>query len=124
MKSIDFNSMVKGFFPAVMSTVFLFFFPLLAYGVDVPLISTQVSTINLPQTEQTDCYDSTGAEINCLRTGQDGEIRAGVEWPEPRFTISRDCVTDNLTGLMWAKNGDLAHGPLTGSSVGLYFLTK
>jgi hypothetical protein len=66
--------------------------------------------INLPQTGQTKCYDSAGAEINCAGTGQDGELQAGVEWPEPRFTVSADCVTDNLTGLMWAKNWNLPGG--------------
>jgi hypothetical protein len=27
---------------------------------------------------------------------------------KPRFTVAGDCVTDNLTGLMWAKNANLA----------------
>ncbi|MCX5887261.1 MAG: DUF1566 domain-containing protein, partial [Proteobacteria bacterium] len=64
-------------------------------------------TVNLPQTGQTNCYDESGTEIACTGTGQDGEIQAGVAWPSPRFTVSGDCVTDNLTGLMWAKNGNL-----------------
>ena len=63
--------------------------------------------INLPQTGQTKCYDSPGNEISCSGTRQDGEIRAGVEWPDPRFTVSGDCVTDNFTGLMWAKKANL-----------------
>jgi uncharacterized protein DUF1566 len=65
-------------------------------------------TIQLPQTGQTKCYDTTGAEISCAGTGQDGNLRAGVAWPNPRFSVSGDCVTDNLTGLMWAGNGSLA----------------
>ena len=69
--------------------------------------------INLPQTGQTKCYNSLGAEINCAGTGQDGESQVGVEWPEPRFTVSDDCVTDNLTGLMWAKTGNLPDGTKT-----------
>jgi hypothetical protein len=68
-------------------------------------------TINLPQTGQTKCYNQSGVEINCAGTGQDGEIRAGVEWPNPRFTFNGDCVIDNLTGLMWTKNGNLAGVP-------------
>jgi hypothetical protein len=68
-----------------------------------------------------------GSEIACTGTGQDGEIQAGVEWADPRFTItycdsngpctdqSSDCdgnsttdvVKDNLTGLIWPKNGNL-----------------
>jgi len=68
--------------------------------------------INLPKTGQTGCYDSAGTEIACYGTGQDGEWQAGVKWPNPRFTVSGDCVTDKLTGLMWAKNGNLPGKPL------------
>ncbi|HUV62473.1 MAG TPA: DUF1566 domain-containing protein [Sedimentisphaerales bacterium] len=42
--------------------------------------------------------------------GDDGDLQMGVPWPNPRFTVDGDCVTDNLTGLMWAKNGDIAGG--------------
>jgi len=39
-------------------------------------------------------------------------LQRDVAWPDPRFTVGKsaevDCVTDNLTGLMWAKNGNLA----------------
>lgn len=69
--------------------------------------------IQLPQTGQTTCYDSAGTVIPCAGTGQDGDIQAGVAWPNPRFTVSGDCVTDNLTGLMWAKNGNLSNGTKT-----------
>lgn len=62
-------------------------------------------TIQLPCTGQTTCYDSFGAEINCAGSGQDGEIQQGVPWPNPRFTDNVDgTITDNLTGLMWAKD--------------------
>lgn len=63
-------------------------------------------TVQLPQTGQTKCYDTNGNEIACAGTGQDGEIRAGVAWPNPRFTVSGNCVTDNLTGLMWSRDGN------------------
>jgi YVTN family beta-propeller protein len=66
--------------------------------------------INLPRTGQSKCYDSLGAEISCMGTEQDGELKVGVAWPDPRFTVSGDCVTDNLTGLMWSKNGNLPNG--------------
>jgi uncharacterized repeat protein (TIGR01451 family) len=65
------------------------------------------SVICLPKTGQTKCYNTSGGEIPCAGTGQDGEIQAGVEWPEPRFTDNGDVVTDNLTGLMWTKNANL-----------------
>ena len=61
--------------------------------------------IALPQTGQTVCYDSLGDIIPCLGTGQDGDILAGVAWPDPRFEIFNfACIIDNLTGLMWAKD--------------------
>ena len=65
--------------------------------------------VNLPQTGQTTCYDETGAAIpDCTGTGQDGDYRAGVPWdPNTRFTVGTgtesDCITDNLTGLMWLR---------------------
>jgi hypothetical protein len=85
--------------------LFFFLALLIAYG--SPSIA---GTIQLPKTGQTKCYNSTGIEIGCAGTGQDGEIRAGVAWPNTRFAINGDCVTDNMTGLMWAKNGDFTNG--------------
>ncbi len=80
----------------------------------VPLL-VLAGTIDLPVTGQTKCYDAAGTEIDCAGTGQDGEIRAGVAWPNPRFTnpdgstpINGDCVLDRLTGLIWPRNGN--HG--------------
>jgi hypothetical protein len=38
-------------------------------------------------------------------TGDDGNLRKGVTWPDPRFTDNANgTVTDNLTGLIWLKN--------------------
>lgn len=69
---------------------------------------------NLPQTGQTKCYDSTGTEIPCTGTGQDGAILAGIAWPSPRFSDNGDeTVTDNLTGLIWTKNANLPKGTVT-----------
>ena len=68
-------------------------------------------TVDLPKTGQTKCYDTSGAEIPCAETGQDGDIQAGVPWPEPRFTDNGDgTMMDNLTGLMWTKNANLPNG--------------
>ena len=75
--------------------------------------SVAARVINLPQTGQTKCYNASGTEIPCSGTGQDGEFQVGVDWPDPRFTVSGDCVTDNLTGLMWAKNANLPNGAKT-----------
>jgi hypothetical protein len=45
-------------------------------------------------------------------TGDDVALGIGVTWPNPRFTVGTgtdgtNCVTDNLTGLMWAQNAGL-----------------
>ncbi len=43
-------------------------------------------------------------------TIDDGGLQRGIAWPSPRFTVGTgaevDCVTDNLTGLMWVKTPD------------------
>ncbi|KJU83658.1 protein containing DUF1566, partial [Candidatus Magnetobacterium bavaricum] len=63
------------------------------------------STVSLPQTGQTKCYDEGGKEISCIATGQDGDLKKGVAWPDPRFKDNGDkTVTDNLTGLVWTKD--------------------
>ncbi|MEK6777346.1 MAG: DUF1566 domain-containing protein [bacterium] len=78
----------------------------------------QAGTVDLPQTGQTKCYDTAGTEISCTDTGQDGDIRAGVPWPAPRFMNNGDStVTDNLTGLIWTQN---AGTPTVGSCTGGY----
>lgn len=51
-------------------------------------------------------------QTTSFRTGDDGDHQHGVEWPLPRFTENEDeTVTDNMTGLMWAKNA--LHVPMT-----------
>jgi photosystem II stability/assembly factor-like uncharacterized protein len=74
------------------------------------------STISFPKTGQASCYDSSGNVIACTGTGQDGELQAGVVWPNPRFTANGDqTITDNLTGLIWQKDGST---PTVGSCTG------
>jgi len=73
--------------------------------------SLDYSVICLPKTGQTKCYNTSGGEIPCAGTGQDGEIQAGVARPDPGFTDHGDgTITDNLTGLMWTKNANLLGG--------------
>ena len=39
--------------------------------------------------------------------GDDGDLKKGVVWPNPRFTDNGDnTVTDNLTGLTWLKDAN------------------
>ncbi len=66
------------------------------------------------RTGQTKCYVDNGTEIACAGTGQDGEIQAGVSWPDPRFIDNGDgTVKDSLTGLVWAQNANLPNGSMT-----------
>lgn len=45
--------------------------------------------------------------IDCTNTGQDGDIQAGGEWPEPRFEDNGNgTMTDHLTGLICLKNAN------------------
>ncbi len=74
---------------------------------------SMAATIDLPRTGQTKCYDGQGVEISCTGTGQDGDIQAGVTWPASRFSVGTDCINDTLTGLMWARNGNLAGDTMT-----------
>lgn len=71
----------------------------------LPFASVQAAPANLPETGQTTCYTAAGAVTACATTGQDGDLKAGVAWSSPRFTVGTGataaCVTDNLTGLMW-----------------------
>jgi hypothetical protein len=71
----------------------------------LPFAPAQAAPADLPETGQTTCYTTAGASTTCPATGQDGDLRAGVAWPNPRFTVGTGataaCVTDNLTGLMW-----------------------
>ena len=71
--------------------------------------SLTLRTIALPKTGQTTCSDAAGTTIACAGTGQDGELQTGVAEPSPRFTVdgTGNCITDNLTGLMWTRNANL-----------------
>ena len=76
----------------------------------LPFATARAAPADLPETGQTECSDAAGAGIACATTGQDGDLKAGVAWPNPRFVVNDcgtpavtgdDVVTDNLTGLMW-----------------------
>ncbi len=64
-------------------------------------------------TGQSTCHDAWGTEVPCAGSGQDAEFRRGAPWPEPRFTVQDETVLDRLTGLVWARNANLAEFPLT-----------
>jgi len=76
------------------------------YAVTLLLLCTAsfAGTVQLPQSGQTRCYNTSGGEITCPGTGQDGAKRMGMPWPDPRFVVNGNCVADNLTSLMWVKS--------------------
>lgn len=41
------------------------------------------------------------------KTGPGASTGAGKQWPTKRFIVDGDCITDNLTGLMWPKNSQI-----------------
>lgn len=67
----------------------------------------------LPATGQSSCFGPDGRRARCEGSGQDGETRTGVPWPEPRFEQRGEAVLDRLTGLLWLRRADLAGGPVT-----------
>ena len=67
----------------------------------------------LPRTGQGGCFDAQGDDAPCPGSGQDGDLRQGVPWPEPRFQAQGDSVLDRLTGLVWSASIDLAGGLVT-----------
>ena len=64
-------------------------------------------------TGQADCYDMQGNSIPCGKSGQDGEFRTGIPWPEERFTADGEIVLDHLTGLKWLRSANPAEFPLS-----------
>lgn len=71
----------------------------LVYAV-VLFAATAALAFNLPDTGQTKCYNSSGAEIACSGTGQDGEYTIN---PMSFTDNGNGTVNDNNTGLMWQK---------------------
>jgi len=65
------------------------------------------------QTDQYRCYDPEGNEIPCAGTGQDGDLKKGRAWPDPRFEVHKEWVLDRLTQHIWTKNANLPGFPLT-----------
>lgn len=64
------------------------------------------------QTGQRTCHDTSGDEIACAGSGQDGEFSKGAPWPTPRFEPKAETALDRLTGLTWTLNANLAEFPM------------
>jgi YVTN family beta-propeller protein len=66
-----------------------------------PVRGTSDGPARLPRTGQTTSYAA----------GDDGALQKGAAWPTPRFTDHNNgTVTDNLTGLIWLKDGTCVEG--------------
>lgn len=63
------------------------------------------SSATLPRTGLLECFDDQGRVVDCLNSGQDGDLQAGTPWPHPRFSVTDDGVLDRLTGLIWHDRG-------------------
>ena len=60
---------------------------------------------SLPRTGQDGCFGPDGEAMDCSGSGQDGELRLGSPWPEPRFELQDGgSVLDRLTGLIWRRD--------------------
>lgn len=67
--------------------------------------------MQLSQTNQSKCYNALGKIILCSGTGQDADIKAGLQAPQPRFVDSPNGTTfDRSTGLIWYKNSSCFDG--------------
>lgn len=65
-----------------------------------------VSGARIPKTGATKCWNSSEKRVDCVGTGQDGELQAGMS-VEKRFADNNDgTITDRLTGLVWLRSAD------------------
>ena len=67
----------------------------------------------LAATGQHHCFDADGNAVPCAATGQDGELRKGRPWPQPRFEVMENAVLDRLSGLCWYRNANLTGEPVS-----------
>ncbi|WP_119343221.1 Lcl C-terminal domain-containing protein [Facilibium subflavum] len=73
-----------------------------------PITLSTVATIGVAKTGQT-----ATTPFDPAPAGSDGALQKGVAWPEPRFVEATDAngnpcsdaLVDQVTGLMWPKNG-------------------
>ncbi len=83
-------------------------------AVDADLAAANIKTnVTIFGVAGTLCTYATGVP----KTGQttsylakdDGDYQTGIALPNPRFTVQADtnCVTDNLTGLVWARDANM-----------------
>ena len=56
------------------------------------------------QTGQKTCFNENGVVIDCIGTGQDGEIQSGFKFKKNRFTENKQIIYDHATDLTWLRN--------------------
>ena len=63
---------------------------------------------SLSVAESYQCFPSKTGWETSYATRDDGALQLGGTWPNPRFTVQADtnCVLDNMTGLIWARNAN------------------
>lgn len=62
------------------------------------------NTFKVVDTNQLTCFDSTGVEISCTGSGQDGAYQHNM----PSYLDNQDgTITDTITGLMWQQTADI-----------------
>lgn len=65
-------------------------------------------------TSQTECFNAKGLPVDCAGSGQDGEFRTGLAWPDPRFRLlDNDLAQDLLTGLVWPRTASIGDFPMS-----------
>ncbi|MBF0370723.1 MAG: DUF1566 domain-containing protein [Magnetococcales bacterium] len=65
---------------------------------------SKIALLETMDPETTALVARTG-QTDTVWEGDDGEVKAGIPWPDPRFTDNGDgTITDNLTTLVWMKN--------------------
>jgi hypothetical protein len=72
-----------------------------------PVRSGVTALTAIPRSGQDTCYSGAGKLVSCSDSGQDGALRTGMPWPEPRFVEYQQTVLDKLTGLVWARLASL-----------------
>ena len=99
---------VRGISMIRVRIIFCKLFALLSLGV----CSFQLMAVQLLPSGQADCYDVSGLVVSCFGTGQDGEIRAGLQWSGSRFSSLANKRTDVLTNLVWAQDASSGDTPV------------
>lgn len=87
------------FFKNLSFLVFVFLFSMFIFSNCV-----QASTVYLPKTRQTNCWNASGVSIACVGTGQDGEYQNGLPLSGERFADNGNgTIYDRVTNLTWQK---------------------